>query len=324
MSHIRDPCWSIETKKRDLAMLKHIVIPIRYGEQGKAMIEHVASLAQPFSTRATLIGIMSDEPTKNQFTDPVLWNATRCESEAKLNKYVQFLNERHIDTTIDNMEMPSVEGLFNHIQQAQADLIVTTAAKGSEDWLIDGLLKHSKLPLLVVREHVARQSYKNILVPLDGSQRAESGLNVAHILAKQLGAQLHLTHIVQQPEMPRKTQMASSELEMVQYLTKRNAEEAERYLQQVASNLASDAKIHVAVDEKPSAALQRLIGEENIDLLVLSAHGYTGNPQWSLGSVAENLLRHSQVPTIILQDLPSHVKTTQARQAPVMHQGMQW
>ena len=39
--------------------------------------------------------------------------------------------------------------------------------------------------------------------------------------------------------------------------------------------------------------------------MILSAHGYTCEPQWPFGMVAENLVRYSKIPTIVVQDLPA-------------------
>ncbi|MEQ8677384.1 MAG: universal stress protein [Aggregatilineales bacterium] len=301
-------------------MLENIIIPMNCGEQNKALVEHVASLGIPHFTHVTLLGIMCSDSTNNQFADPVLWNTVRCESQTKLSKYGKYLNSRNIATTIEIIDASSIEEVFNYVQNIRADLIVTTI-NNSGDWLVGGLLKHSKIPLLVVHEHVARLNYKNILVPLDGSQRAESGLNLGLVLAKKLNAQLHLGHIVQQPEMPRKNHMASDDLHMVQHIIKRNYEEAELYLQQIASNSVSDIHIHVSVEEKTTSGLAKIIAEQNIDLLVLSAHGYAGDPESTLGSVADSLLRHSHVPTVILQDLPAHIETTQPKLAPTIQMG---
>jgi nucleotide-binding universal stress UspA family protein len=256
----------------------------------------------------------------DEFVDPVLWNVTRCESQAVLNQHVQYLKTKNIATQVEIMESPSVERLFQHIADSNCDLIVTDISKDKESWLIESLIKHTQVPIYVVHQEDTRAEYNHILVALDGSQRAESSLNLAAAFANQTGAQLHLGHVVQQPEIPRKTQMAAEDLEMARHLTERYTEEANNYLNQLASRLVSEIKTHINVSEKPLTSLHNLIKEQHIDLLILSAHGYSGNPEWPLGTVAENLVRYSEVPTLIVQDLPTQIDVAQPDPGRTSHQ----
>jgi nucleotide-binding universal stress UspA family protein len=43
--------------------------------------------------------------------------------------------------------------------------------------------------------------------------------------------------------------------------------------------------------------------EEPVDLVVLSAHGYSGSAEWPYGSVALNFIAYGTTPLLIVQDL---------------------
>jgi hypothetical protein len=43
---------------------------------------------------------------------------------------------------------------------------------------------------------------------------------------------------------------------------------------------------------------------EHIDLVALSAHGYSGNKQWPYGSMVNNFIQFGKVPLLIVQDFP--------------------
>jgi hypothetical protein len=45
--------------------------------------------------------------------------------------------------------------------------------------------------------------------------------------------------------------------------------------------------------------------QEHIDLVTLSAHGYTGNHQWPYGSMVNNFILYGKAPLLIVQDLPT-------------------
>ena len=53
--------------------------------------------------------------------------------------------------------------------------------------------------------------------------------------------------------------------------------------------------------------------EENIDLVVLCAHGHTGQSTWPYGSVARNYMEHGIKPVLVIQDVSrSQVRPTAA------------
>jgi nucleotide-binding universal stress UspA family protein len=66
-----------------------------------------------------------------------------------------------------------------------------------------------------------------------------------------------------------------------------------------------------------SSAIQELANqEEDIDLVVLCAHGYTGKSTWPYGSVARNYIEHGTKPVLVIQDIPrSRVRATTAELA---------
>jgi nucleotide-binding universal stress UspA family protein len=295
-------------------MLRTIIVVFDNWQLSNGVVSHAAALAEPLSSRVILTGVMSgaENGSGDEFIDPVLWSVTKSEFEITLNQYAQYLRNRNIETEIDIIKSSWVEGLVRYAVSTDCDLMVLPYDGDRPSQLIQSLLKHTHIPVLLARADDLEPAFKNILIPLDGSQRAESSINLAASIARATGARLHLTHVVQQPEMPRRTTVSAEDLEIAQQLVDRNAEEARRYLDQVATNLAFDVETHVVIDKKVASALHNLVDQEGIDLLVLSAHGYTGEPQWPFGMVAENLVRYSKVPTLIVQDLPALLSKSQS------------
>jgi nucleotide-binding universal stress UspA family protein len=93
------------------------------------------------------------------------------------------------------------------------------------------------------------------------------------------------------------------DVELADRLTERNRIEADRYLAQLRSRLSSDVRIHLLVGVCPAAVLHELVVEEEVDLVLLSAHGYSGNTRWPYGSVALNFIAYGTTPLLIMQDL---------------------
>lgn len=288
-------------------MLNTIIVVFDNWQLSEGAVAQAAALAESLSSRVILTGIMghNDSGSSDEFIDPVIWSVSKSEFEVTLNHYAQYLRDRKIETDIDIIKSAWVEGLVRYAVNADCDLLVLPYDGEQPSQLAQALLKYSHIPVLLARADHLQSGFKHILIPLDGSSRAESGLNLAASIARATGAHLHLAHVVQQPEMPRRTTVSAEDMEIAQQLVDRNADEARRYLDQVATNLAVNVKTHVLIDKKVTSSLHHLLTHEGIDLLILSAHGYTGEPQWPFGMVAENLVRYSKVPTLIVQDLPA-------------------
>jgi nucleotide-binding universal stress UspA family protein len=121
-------------------------------------------------------------------------------------------------------------------------------------------------------------------------------------------ASLRLVHVVPRPGMPSNLPLSQSEKELVKQLVERNKREAERYLEEICSRLSGesiDVQTWVEVSANPIETLHKLVEHDETDLVVLSAHGYSGCCRWPYGSVTLSFIAYGTVPLLILQDLSS-------------------
>jgi nucleotide-binding universal stress UspA family protein len=203
------------------------------------------------------------------------------------------------------------EKLIDYAQSNQVDLILVSKQADNVDSMIHGLMKRTSIPILVIPQNAfllndvsASPCYQNILIPLDGSQRAENTLPVAAFLAQTCQSQLILAHVVRKPEMPRHAPLTTQEADLTEQIVESNRVEASRYLEQVAARLPSNVQTRLLVNDNVPMTIHRLADEEAVDLIVLSAHGYTGEPMWPYGSVTNSLIAYSVRPVLVVQDLP--------------------
>jgi nucleotide-binding universal stress UspA family protein len=146
------------------------------------------------------------------------------------------------------------------------------------------------------------------MVPLDGSRRAENVLPMVTHLARFHKSWIHVVHVVKTPEMARQMPLAREDVELSERIVSRNREEAIRYLDQMRLHSpleGIDVQTHLLTSDNAAAALHELAEKEGIDMVALSAHGYSGNNQWPYGSMVNNFILYSKVPVLIVQDLPA-------------------
>lgn len=147
--------------------------------------------------------------------------------------------------------------------------------------------------------------YTRIIVPLDGSELAESALTHALSLAKLSGAPLHLVRVVDLGQLERYGAygMAVDYAGLAQVAADDEAQSKE-YLAGVVARLGKDG---VTADSEllrggVVASLNAIAKPD--DLLVIASHGRTGVTRWFLGSVAEELVRKAPCPVLVVRAEP--------------------
>jgi len=139
---------------------------------------------------------------------------------------------------------------------------------------------------------------------LDGSKRAECVLSLAKSISAVHDSKILLTHIVEEPKLPRQTPLSDKDQQLVKRLTEINADESEKYLNNLV-NQFEDLEVASIIEssKKPTTALHNIVDREKIDLVLLSAHGYSGENRWPYGNIALNFIVYGTTPLLIIQDL---------------------
>ena len=149
--------------------------------------------------------------------------------------------------------------------------------------------------------------YEKILVPLDGSKAAEAALpNVEDLVIRMapktvievtlLQVISNLTYNVMTPEEEAQIPYCDKELNQI----KQNALD---YLEKVAAKLRAKGigvKTMVAVGHAAEEIIEAA-KQTGANVIAMSTHGYSGIKRWALGSVADKVLRISEIPVFIIR-----------------------
>lgn len=143
--------------------------------------------------------------------------------------------------------------------------------------------------------------FQHILVPLDGSFRAEQALPVAARLARATGGSLLLVRVVS-PPIDYSGGLTPVPL-MIDQIVESEMAGAADYLTAVAArpNLAGIESATEVLFGYPAHQLSEAAQAHGSDLVVLCSHGRTGFTRWALGSVAHTLVHQSTVPLLVLR-----------------------
>lgn len=128
---------------------------------------------------------------------------------------------------------------------------------------------------------------KTILLPLDGSQLAETALPHALALALATKARLILCHVLPQVEQLGQESHAVDPLDW-----RLRTLERSRYLEQKAQLLAL-AGVEVETELLLGEAAERIVEfsqEREADLIIMSSHGQSGLSPWNVSSVVQKVI----------------------------------
>jgi nucleotide-binding universal stress UspA family protein len=144
--------------------------------------------------------------------------------------------------------------------------------------------------------------YKNILVPLDGSEFGECSLEHVKAVASGCGAaQIILFRAVEPLSIDEVSRLAVARDDLLYKAQMDNQAEARNYLAKIRRKLAkSGLKVEtVVVDGDAADEILAYAQNNKVDLIAMTTHGRSGASRWFFGSVAQKVLQHSPIPILL-------------------------
>lgn len=308
-------------------MFKRILLPLDSSKLAECVLPHLIAVARAGEPEVMLLRVL--EPfgvtARMRLIDPVDWQIRKAEAESYLLEIAEQLRNAGLQVSTDLYEGRPAEQIIEFAHSWNADLILMSShgQSGLSPWNVSSVVQQvifrARRSLMIVRAYqsvaadLAGLEYHKIFLPLDGSQRAEMSLAFAESLAHAHNSEVLAAHIVRQPELPRRTSASQEDLLLVNQLTERNHSEAIKYLEDLKSRVDMTIQTKLEISPSISRALHQIADENQVDLTIISAHGYSGDTRWPFGSVGLGFIIYGNSPLLILQDLPANrIELTQA------------
>jgi len=215
------------------------------------------------------------------------------------------------------------EEILRYADENVIDLILmaTHGRSGLRRWVMgnvaDKILRASKVPVWLVRAGIPDEIVydkwprKTILVPLDGSELAESVLSHVETLAKQRGTKLVDVVLLRVCEPPSTPSYSTPELPdtplnwgaYMQQEVARCRQAAKEYLAKVEKQL-KDNNINARSEVLIGKAAEEIVDyatKNPFNLIIMATHGRVGLSRWVYGSVAEYVLLGVSSPILLVR-----------------------
>ncbi len=309
-------------------MYKSILVPLDGSSFGEHALPLAARIARRTGAELRLVHVHDREvepdfpaltPYRFEGLDPRVLDRR---TEAEEGQYLEEVSRKLAELAPLALSTAVVDGglitaLERYIRESGGDLLVmSTHGRGSLGrlWLgsvADTLVRRAGKPVLLIHAHegagaedLGREpTVERVLVALDGSPLAEQVLPFACELASVLLAAIDLVTVVT-PAMvaghafgEHGTGGAGAVMDA-----------AQEYLRKVAARLCEHGQtvsIHATAAADPAAAILETGQQRGAGLVALATHGRGGISRMVAGSVAERVVRGTQVPVLLIRPTPA-------------------
>lgn len=144
--------------------------------------------------------------------------------------------------------------------------------------------------------------YKKILVPLDGSKLAECALpEVKKLVEGGLIGEVIILNVIETDLMGIPT--THTGIIDMKAINKDQSDKSQKYLEKIRSELSWEGiKVKKeSLEGTPAKTIVNYAEANDVDLIVIATHGYTGMKKMMFGSVALRVLHDSSVPVLLIR-----------------------
>ncbi|MDK2891832.1 universal stress protein [Methanohalophilus sp.] len=142
------------------------------------------------------------------------------------------------------------------------------------------------------------KTYKRILVATDGSENVKNAIDWSVELARVTGAQLFAIYVISDVDVGLATRGANWAEALKEHL-KEEGNRAIKYVEDKAKKAGVEVEA-VIIEGNPTDAILKYAENNGIELIVIGTLGKRGIKRFLLGSVAENVVRHSTKPVLVV------------------------
>jgi len=292
----------------DPTLFTKILVPLDVADLGGSILPHLTQLTRGIDSRATLLTVLDPDAVWDERPDDRGIDAAVTRTQRKLDAIVDELAEQGLVAEAHVVTGRPADEIMNTIESGGFTLVaMATHGRGALGRSVlgsvtDKVIRGSSLPTLVVRPK-DRDEHENttaILVPLDGSQLAETVLPFVEELAGRLTLPVNLLRVASLPsasEPYSAALLAASHLD----IDEQSERDAVAYLKGVAARMsAKGLTVHWRVYKgAPVHTIDHVAKETPNTLVALTTHRRSGIKRLVVGSVADAVIHDSGHPVLV-------------------------
>ena len=149
--------------------------------------------------------------------------------------------------------------------------------------------------------------FSKILYPTDFSEPSKKAIRYVKKLREAGTKEIIILHVIDEHELAMMIEgcgwLGKDPNECLEELEKKHREVAEKELEKIKKKLMSEeVKVKTQIEKgTPSKKIIEIAEKENVALIVMGSHGKGVLKELLIGSVSENVIRHTKKPVLIVR-----------------------
>ncbi|MGH7844387.1 MAG: universal stress protein [Candidatus Binatia bacterium] len=292
-------------------MYTQILVPLDGSETAEQALPYARILAATLKTPVELMGVIdiSTQLEKVRYLAALVDNAIRS-SQDYLKRVAKTFPGASVKCTVEKGRAEEVIIAKAADERGTLVAMASHGRSGIDRWRLGSIsekvVRGATNPVLVVRANqpssaAGKAAPDSMLVPLDGSERAESVLPHVVALAKAFNLKVTLVRSYSLKQMVYKFDEYTPDLDELKHELNW---EAVSYLDEKASQLKGEGLVEVFPFVREGDAAEIIIDlatEAPNSWIAMTTHGRSGIKRWVLGSVTEKVVRHSGNPILVIR-----------------------
>ena len=300
------PDPKIHSKWREQKVaVRNILVLLDGSKEAAQAIPMTKAVARSTKAQVTILSAIKEPITSRQRrTHHIVVDERKTYLKRVANDFIH----NGIDAQYFIREGSISDATKQYIDEDGIDLVITTTRgkSGKPHWLDGGvsrkLVQMIDIPILIVKYredgYPPASTVKRIMVTLDGSLHSEHILPYARALAQAFGSELLLMSVPAVPEV-KDYRAASDIVEKIRHKAENNIR---KFLSAVARSLRRDRlRVRTLVKGSiPARTIMEISEKEKMDMIMLTSRGRGSLDLLLMGSVAEEVVRDTQIPIFMM------------------------
>ena len=293
-----------------------VLVFIEDAAMTKASISHAQKIANAFGGKVVLVQVLFKSESGDGPIDPVEWDIKKQHSLKQLELLAERSENTNQPCSVALLEGQCVSQIKAFMEQRRGDIAASLRCRDQTNWPLSetawGVLLSQSAGVLMIPDDAKITpdvGYRRILLPLDGSSRAETALQKTITLARAEAAELILCYVIPDSGLTEFGQKDPEAESLHRRVRKQNELSGTTYLARIKKKLEqSGLKVSVRISHAGDArrALLDVMTQEKVDFVVMATHGQSGYKDVPTGDVARFLLDRADTPVLLVRPRNGH------------------
>lgn len=295
-------------------MFEKIVVPLDGSELAELALPYARLLGNAFGSQLDLVTVC--EPALKEYSHMAQGYVERIAAEEVVDRIKASRDGKTVTAGISPVVLSgdAASEIIDYTGKTGAGLIILVShgRSGVKAWSLGGtafkIIQRAYLPILLIRANTTPPGiapegvFRKILVPLDGSERAEAVLPYVKEIAGKFASEVTVLTTVS-PGYHVHAIGGLNYVRVPETLLEGMKSDAGKYLEQACNKLQGQAG-SLTCDTtlgEPAEQILKAAGEKAVGLVAMTTHGHSGIERWFLGSVTQKVLERGKTPLLLVK-----------------------